>query len=63
MVDSLIAQIKRWLIIFIRDLEHSNPLLTQMKRHGIIKCWKVKFEAYQDSHLVLFPMDHSHISG
>ena len=38
MVDSLIAQIKRLLIVFIRDLEHSNPLLTQMKRHGIIKC-------------------------
>ena len=35
---------------FIGDLEHSNPLLTQMKRNGIIKCIKVKFWAYQDNH-------------
>ena len=24
-------------IVFIGDLEHSNPLLTQIKSHGIIK--------------------------
>ena len=54
MVDSLITKIKRWWIVIIGDLDHSNPLLTQIKRHGIIKCKKVKFGAYQGSHSVLF---------
>ena len=56
MVDSLIAQIKIWQIVFIGDLEYSNPLLTQIKRYGLIKCIKVKFRAYQGTHSILFPL-------
>ena len=41
-------------IVFIGDLEHSNPLLnSKTKKIRIIKCRKVKYGAYQGGHSAL----------
>ena len=40
---------------YIGDLEHSNPLLNSKRKDvRIIKCKKVKFEAYQGSQSIFF---------
>ena len=47
----LLLKLKGNRIVFIGDLEHSNPLLNLKKKMRIIKCRKVKYGAYQGGHL------------
>ena len=48
----LLLKLKGNRIVFIGDLEHSNPLLNFfLKKMRIIKCRKVKYGAYQGGHL------------
>ena len=47
----LLLKLKCNKIIFIGDLEHSNPLLSSKQNMRIIKWKKVKYEAYQGGHL------------
>ena len=50
-VIRLLLKLKDNKIVFIRDLEHSNPLLnSKTKKIRIIKCRKVKYGAYQGGH-------------